>query len=81
MRDPSLSLPLAAGCLEDGAMIAAAGPIIGAERQDEDDPQFTIGIALDEPPIVECKPLIPTLTQLRGAVDEVLKLLAPILAT
>jgi hypothetical protein len=78
MWDTRVPIPIKQGCLEDGEMIAATGPILGAGEHGND-PEFTIGIALDEPPIVECEPLLPTLTQLRGAVEQVIDLFAPIL--
>lgn len=42
--------------------------------------QFRIEIALDEPPVVECEPVLPLLTQLGRAVNDVIELFAPILA-
>lgn len=76
---PPLALRPADRRLEDGAVLFTARAGGGFEK-DYDEPQFRVDIALDEPPIIECEPVLPLLTQLRGAVNEVVDLFAPILA-
>jgi hypothetical protein len=42
--------------------------------------QFTFDIALNEPPIVECQPLLPTLLEMSNAVDDVIQNFKPFFA-
>lgn len=57
--------------LKDGTVLYRVMP--GARRVDDDDPEFSFEIALDEPKVVEGEPLIPTLNDLLQAVEGVIE--------
>jgi hypothetical protein len=80
---PPLTVQPQFRCLKDGDPLIIRGPTIGQPfglPQPERDPQFEVAVALHEPPVVECEPLLPTVNQLRGEVSAVVELFAAFLA-
>ncbi|MEJ7656106.1 MAG: hypothetical protein WKF33_03635 [Thermoleophilaceae bacterium] len=79
--EPVILPPIAIGevsrdCLEEGSPLTRISPESLASDMHKD-PEFRIEIALDEPPVVQCEPLIPTLNDLAGLVSEIVELFAP----
>lgn len=76
---PPLGLRPADRRVEDGTVLYRV-PVGQDVSEIHEEPQFRIDIALDEPPIVECEPVLPLLAQLRSMVTDVLDLFVPVFA-
>lgn len=62
-------------CLQDDSLLYTF-PVGQEMSETHEEPEFRIEIALNEPPIVQCEPLIPTLNDLAGLVSEIVELFA-----
>jgi hypothetical protein len=51
-----------------------------ANEEVDQNTQFTFTVALDEPPIIECEPLLPTLVGMAERVDDLITNFKPLLA-
>jgi hypothetical protein len=65
--------------VEDGTMLYVIKDREASPLPLDENTKFRFDIAIDESTVGECEPVVPLLTQLRGTVNEVIDLIAPVL--